>query len=156
MIDIEAGLSQCWTFRMPPDFCASAGPEPTRTIIKAPTEAMAVRLRFIELFAPFVSCALFVEPYVFQPYPVVDRVHHHRVALDVGMPAGARAAVIEDRTGDVLGQLLLDLPDQLLALLLVELHRLPVDHLVELGTAVAVVVGLGIAGVELVERLIRV
>ncbi len=47
-------------------------------------------------------------------------------------------------------------PHQLLALGLVELHRLPLDHLVELGIAIAVVVALGAAGEVLVEGLVRV
>jgi hypothetical protein len=96
-----------------------------------------------------------VEPDVFHAQPIVDRVDEHRVAGDVGVPAGAGSAVIEDRAGDVLGHLLLDLPDDLPTLLLVAFHRLSVNQLVELGAAIAVIVALGITGVVLVERLIR-
>src|SRR4051812_12999563 len=95
-----------------------------------------------------------VEPDVFHAQPIVDRVDEHRVAGDVGVPAGAGNAVIEDRAGDVLGHLLLDLSDDLPTLLLVAFHRLSVK-LVELGAAIAVIVALGITGVVLVERLIR-
>ena len=42
-----AGLSQCWIFKMPPDFWASAGPAPATAIIKAPAAAPAHRFRVI-------------------------------------------------------------------------------------------------------------
>jgi len=64
--------------------------------------------------------------------------------------------VVDDRPGAILGQPLLDLPYQLLALLLVELVRLPVDQLVNFGIAIAVGVVLGPAGVGLVENLVGV
>jgi hypothetical protein len=96
-----------------------------------------------------------VEPYVFHAHPVVDRVDEHRIALDVGAPAGAGDAVVKDRAGDVFGHLFLDFPDELPTLLLVAFHGLSVNQLVELGAAIAVVVAFGITGVVLVERLVR-
>src|ERR1051325_10810003 len=141
-----AGLSQCWTFSTPPDFCATAG----AATISAPTAMNRHRTRCIFEAPPL----LLVEPHVFHTEPVVNRVHRHRVALDVRVPAGARDAVVEHRPRDILGQLLLDLPHHLPALLLIGLHRLPLDHLVQFGIAVAVVIAFGIAGVVLVERLV--
>ena len=64
--------------------------------------------------------------------------------------------MVDDRPSAILGQPLLDLPYQLLALLLVELVRLPVDQLVNFGIAIAVGVVLGPAGVGLVENLVGV
>src|SRR5882672_6948375 len=72
------------------------------------------------------------------------------------MPAGPGAVVPEDRAGRVLRQLALDRPHQLLALLLIEFHRLLVDHLIELRIAVAVVVALRSTSEILVQGLVRV
>src|SRR5262249_11995904 len=128
----------------------------SRTVLRARGGAtFPARLRRSCSRSPANADASPVEPHVFHAQPVVDRVDEHRVALDVGTPAGAGDAVIENRTGDVLGHFLLDLPDQLPAFLLVAFHRLPVDQLVELGAAIAVVVALGVTGVVLVERLVR-
>src|SRR5262249_49592593 len=74
---------------------------------------------------------------------VVDAVDHRRIALDVGMPAGARAALVQNRPGDVLGQAALDLEHDRLALLLIGLHRLLLEKLVEVAVAIAVVVAGG-------------
>src|SRR5712664_1539606 len=59
---------------------------------------------------------LFVEPGVFEAPAVVIAIDHHRVALEIGLPAGRRHRIEDDRPGAVLGQLALDLPHQLLAL----------------------------------------
>src|SRR6478672_371030 len=74
---------------------------------------------------------------------VVDAVDHRRIAFDVGMPAGARAAVVQNRPGDVLGQAALDLEHDRLALLLIGLHRLLLEQFVEVAVATAVVVAGG-------------
>ena len=55
-----------------------------------------------------------------------------------------------------LAQLPFDVPHQGFALVLVGLHRLPVDHLVDLGIAVFIVVPLGTARVVFIEILVRV
>src|SRR5438105_12295510 len=72
------------------------------------------------------------------------------------MPAGTGTVVPEDRPGCLLRQLALDRPNQILALDRVELHRLPVDHLVELRAAITVVIALGAASEVFVKRLVRV
>src|SRR5215204_7625522 len=103
---------------------------------------------------PARARGLFVHPDVFHAPAVVDAVRHDRQTLDVGLPAVAGRRVEDDRASSVLGKLLLDFPDQRLALVLVGLHRLLVDHLVELGVAVFVVVALRTAHVVLVEILV--
>src|SRR5207302_8890722 len=100
--------------------------------------------------------ALSVEPEILEAEAVVDAVDHHRHPLDLGMLACRLSGVEDDRTGAVLGQPLFDFPHQLLALFLVGFRRLPVDQLVELGTAVAGVVALCRADVVLVELLVGV
>ena len=89
----------------------------------------------------FTQCRrLFVEPNIFHAPAVEDAVDHGRPPLDIGLPAGRAAVVKNDRPGAVLGQLALDLSHKLLALLGVGLDRLPIDQLVHLGTAIAVIV----------------
>src|SRR5215467_4205933 len=70
-----------------------------------------------------------LQPDLFHAHAVVDAVDHRRVALDVILPAGAGAVVVEHRPGHVLGQPPLDVPHHVLALLLIGLPRLGVDHL---------------------------
>ena len=62
----------------------------------------------------------------------------------------------DDRPGAVFLQLAVDFPDDLLALLLIGLGRLPVDQRVDLPIAVAGVVALRAADVVLVELLVRI
>src|SRR5207244_3320730 len=76
-----------------------------------------------------VACSnLLVQPHVLITIAVVGAVHHDGNALDIGLPAGAHAAVEDDRAGRVFLKFLVDLPDQLLALGDVGLHRLLVDR----------------------------
>src|SRR6266699_1929809 len=98
-----AGLSQCWILSIPPDFCASAILPLESNSNRAPNAAQLDSLLPIIAFSP--SCAdLFVEPHIFHAVAVVDAVHHRRVALDVGMPAGAGAVVVNHRARHVLSQ----------------------------------------------------
>src|SRR5262249_46382176 len=73
-----------------------------------------------------------------------DPALFHDAAIDrhIGAPTGPGPIVPEDRPGCVFRQFAFDRPHHFLALLLVEFHRLPVDHLVELRIAVAVIVAL--------------
>ena len=73
------------------------------------------RIRAVQRMA--LQRTLLVQPHVLVTIAVIGAVHHDGDALDIGLPAGALAGVEDDRTGDVLLQLLVDLPDQLLALL---------------------------------------
>src|SRR5712691_13333675 len=47
-----AGLSKNGTLRIPPDFCATAGPATNKTASTGPTVANAPRLRFIFVYLP--------------------------------------------------------------------------------------------------------
>ncbi len=60
----------------------------------------------------------------------------------------------DDRTRDVLLQLLVDLPDQLFALLDIGLFRLLVEQLLDVLVTIVGIVPLRAAGVVLVERLV--
>src|SRR5690348_8484400 len=129
-----AGLSQCWTLNVPPDFCASAMLPVESTSSRAPAAVQFDSLHPIIGF--LLPCQLFVEPYIFHAVAVVDAVHHRRVVLDVGMPAGAGAVVVNHGARHIFSEAALDLPYQLLAFLLVGLHRLLVEQFVDLGIAV--------------------
>jgi len=74
-------------------------------------------------------------------------------ALHLGLPAAGVATEVQHRADHVLLQAAVDLPHELLALLLVGLHRLLVDQLVDLLVAV-VHVGARAAHVALVELLV--
>src|SRR5262249_37233229 len=95
-------------------------------------------LLFLCLLAPVDK--LLVEPDVFHAIAVVDAVDHRHEPLDIRLRAGPTARIEDDRPGTVLGQTPLDLPDELSALGLVSLGRLPVDQRVDLGTAIARIV----------------
>src|ERR1700730_13866176 len=99
---------------------------------------------------------LLVQPHIFHPQSVVDAVDHRHVVLDVGLPAGPRAVVIEHRPGDVFGQAALVFPDHFPSFCLVGFHRLLVEQFVYLGVAVAVVVAFRAAGIILIECLVGV
>src|SRR6516162_8826934 len=89
---------------------------------------------------PMDAAGLIVEPDVFHAPAVEDAVDHYRPPLDMGLPTGCATVVKDDRPRTVFRQLPLDLPHQLLALLRVGLDGLLIDQLVDLGTAVAVIV----------------
>src|SRR3954466_5778776 len=82
------------------------------------------------------------EPPIFHPPAIVLAVDHDRDALQLRLPAGRGAEVVDDRPGPVFLQLPVDLPNEALAFLLIALLGLPVEHLLQLGIAVAGVVTL--------------
>ena len=93
---------------------------------------------------------------VFHAPAVEEAVDQQRQPLYMRPPAGSATIVEDDRPGDVFGQFSLDLPHQLLALFRVGLARLPIDQLVNLGAAVAIIVQLAAAPVEQAENLVGV
>ena len=93
--------------------------------------------------------SLLVQPHVLVTIAIIRAVHHDGDALDIRLPARAPAAVEDDRTSDVLLQLLVDLPDQLLALLDIRFLRLLVEQLFDVLVAVVRVVPLRAAGIVL-------
>src|SRR5262245_10605411 len=97
-----------------------------------------------------------VQPYILVAVAVVGAVDHDGHALDVGMPAGRLPHVQDDRPRHVFLNLLVDLPDELLALLRIALHRLLVEQLLQLLVAIMGVIALGSAGVILVKSLIGI
>jgi hypothetical protein len=99
---------------------------------------------------------LFVEPDVFHAPAVVDAVDHDGQAPDLGVPAIAAPAEVKQRLGVVVDEAALDLSDDALAFFLVRLPRLLLDHPVDLGVAIAVVVADPAAGVVLVKNRIGV
>src|SRR5215468_4430463 len=151
-IDMLAGLSGLYILRMPPCFWANAVPLPNITISSALAAIAAPSVDFIYV-AP---CLLFVEPDVFHAPAVVDAVDHQCQPLDLGPPTDPSAIVVDDRPRVVLRQLAFDFPRQGFALLLIGLHRLLVDQLVDCRIAVAVIVSFGTAGVILIQALIGV
>src|SRR5438477_12329555 len=93
---------------------------------------------------------LAVEPPIFHAPAIVLAVDHDRYALELRLPAGRGAKVVDDRPRAILLQFLVDVPDQALALLLVGFRRLFLEQLLELAVAVAGVVALRAAAVLLV------
>src|ERR1700737_158260 len=74
----------------------------------------------------------------------------------IGVAAGARAGVENDGARPLFLKLLVDLPDQLLALRNIGLHRLLAEQLLDILVAVIGVVPLRIAGIVLVKRLVGI
>src|SRR5258708_4638604 len=99
---------------------------------------------------------LFIEPRLLETPAVEDAVDLGRDPVHPRVPAGGEIVAPDDRAGGVLGQLLVDLPDQLLALFLVRLDRLLLVHLFELGVAIVRVVALRAARIVLEEIGVRV
>ena len=77
-----------------------------------------------------------VQPDILETPVVVDAVFLPHVVLDLRMPALRGAAVIQNRAGDIVGQLALDLPDDLAALIVVTLLTLRGQQRVDLKIAV--------------------
>src|SRR5580704_9666202 len=96
---------------------------------------------------------LTVEPGVFETPAIVIAVDHHRVPLEIRLPAGGRDGIEDRRPRTVLRQLPFDLPHGLLALLDIGLRRLPLDQRVDLLATITGVVALGAAHEVLVELL---
>src|SRR5437762_186738 len=94
---------------------------------------------------------LFIEPDVFHAPAVENAVDHRAQPFDIRLPASCAAAVKDDWPGDILGQLALDLPQDLFAPRRVTLARLVLDQLVDLGVAVAVPIDARTAAVEYFE-----
>src|SRR5882672_3354423 len=106
---------------------------------------------------PGLWCSrLLIQPHILVAIAVIRAVHHDGDALDVRLPARALAAVEDDRAGDVFLKLLVDFPNQLLALGDVGLLGLLVEQLLDVLVAIVGVVPFGIAGVVLIERLVRI
>src|SRR5437763_1835562 len=154
-----AGLSRCAMCKTPPGCCAESGRALAISNAPATMASPATRRRVIEppvyFFIEFLI-ELLVEPGVFEPPAVVIAVHHHRVPLEIGLPAGRRNGVKDRRPRPVLRQLLFNLPDQPLALVVVGFHRLLVDQIVDFLVAIAGVIALGAADEVLVKLLVRV
>src|SRR5437763_7715955 len=154
-----AGLSRWAMCKTPPGCCAESGRALAISNAPATMASPATCRRVIEppvyFFIEFLI-ELLVEPGVFEPPAVVIAVHHHRVPLEVGLPAGGRHGVEDRRPRSVLRQLLFDLPDEPLTLVVIGFHRLLVDEIVDLLAAIAGVVPLGAADEVLVELLVGV
>src|SRR5439155_2315267 len=99
---------------------------------------------------------LFIQPRLLETPAVKDAVDLGRDPVHPRVMAGGEVVAPDDRAGGVLGQLLVDLPDQLLALLLVRFDRLLLVHLFEFGVAIVGVVALRTARVMLEEIGVRV
>src|SRR5262249_26097857 len=101
--------------------------------------------------SPRGTPALLDEPDVLEAPIVEDAVVVQDEAFDLRLPAGGSAIVGNDGARKLFGELAFDVPNELLALFLVELTRLRVDHRVHVLVAVLRVVALRLAGIVLVE-----
>src|SRR5204862_3487045 len=102
------------------------------------------------------GCRSAVEPPIFHAPAIVLAVDHDRYALELRLPAGGGAEVVDDRSRAIFLQFLIDVPDQALTLLLVGFRRLLLEQLLEIAVAIAGVVALRAAAVILVEHLVGV
>src|SRR6516162_7332347 len=107
-------------------------------------------------FSPRFSSWIFVDPDVFHTKIVDDAVDHHRPTLYLRLPTIREPIVKDDRPRTVLRQFPFDLPHQLLAFSFVVFYRLLVEHLFELGIAIAGVVACGTAGVIFIKLLVGI
>src|SRR3954464_6208745 len=90
---------------------------------------------------------LLIQPDVLEAGVVVDAVVVHRKTFHIWLPAGAAAVVLDDGPRRVLDQQVLDIPDDLLALGLVDFLGLLEDQSVDLRVAIFGVVPRRLAGV---------
>src|SRR5262249_44347880 len=97
-----------------------------------------------------------VQPHVFEAPVVIDAVVMQDEALDRRLPASRRAIVGDDWSCQILRKLALNRPYKLLALLLIDFLRLPIDQSVNFLVAILGVVALRVAAVVLVKVHIRV
>src|SRR5260370_24694998 len=70
------------------------------------------------------AALLFIEPEVFEAPAIVDAVDHDCQTLDPGLPAGAAGREKDHRGDRSFRQYPFELPDDLLALFRIGLHRL--------------------------------
>src|SRR5580692_6433945 len=73
------------------------------------------------------NCLLFIEPNILHAPAVEQAVDHDCQSLQLGLPAGREAIVVEDRSSTILLQFLVDFPNEMPALLLISLHRLLIE-----------------------------
>src|SRR5947207_1484180 len=104
------------------------------------------------------SCkaSLFVEPHILHAPAVEQAVRHDRQSLQLGVPAGREAVVVQDRSSTILLQFPVDVPYETPTLLLIALHRLLIEQLVHLGITIPGVITVGPAGVILIELRVGV
>src|SRR5207237_4072149 len=98
--------------------------------------------------------SLAVEPDVFHAPAIIGAVDHHRDVLDLRLPAGGLARVIDDRAYPFLDHPALDIPHDPLALFRIGFNRLLVDQRLDLGVAIAGVVARRFTDIALVEDLV--
>src|SRR5262249_20070962 len=93
------------------------------------------------------TAVLFVQPRVLEPGVIIDAVGVGGVALDVGVPAVPRQAVLDDWPRGILDQDTLNLPNQLAPLLPIDLLRLFCQQLIDFRIAILGVIPLRLAGI---------
>ena len=93
-----------------------------------------------------------LEPKALEAVAVVDAVNHSGQPVQSRPPADRRLIVEQDGTRVVFDQLPFNLPHQFLALIDIDLRRLLVDQLVDLGIAVAGVVAQRAGIIVLIKR----
>src|SRR5260221_6226032 len=145
--------------KLPDDFSFPLLPDlqcPTQPLADLSVAGVAVSLLLPRFRFGAAAAGRLFEPEILVPVAVVDAVDHDGHSLDLRMSAGRLAWVEDDRAGDVLDQLPLDFPDQLLALFPIRFSRLAVDQLIDLPITVGGVVAVGRAGVAFIELFIGV
>src|ERR1700720_3487962 len=77
---------------------------------------LSVAIWLLQAYSTSAPLPLFVEPHILEAPAIVLAVGHHRQPLDLGLPAGRGAQVVDDRARQVFLQLVVDIPHQLFAL----------------------------------------
>src|SRR5438874_3464108 len=97
-----------------------------------------------------------LEPDILHTPAVKQAVGHNCQSLELRLPARREAIMEQDGSSSILLQPLVDFPNKMPALVLIRLHRLSVEQLVDLGIAIRGIVTVRAAGVILVELRVGV
>src|SRR5437764_1894858 len=96
----------------------------SRVLRHAVFRRVSLPRRQLPLSRPSRDDSLFVEPHVFEAPAIVLAVGHYRQPLDLGLPAGRGAQVIDDRARQILLQFIIGVPREPFALARIGFHRL--------------------------------
>ena len=97
-----------------------------------------------------------IQPDIFHSPAVVDAVHLQFETIDIWRPACRFPHVVEDRASDVFLNAPVDFPHEFVPLRRVSLHRLLIDHAIDLVAAIPGVIPFGVTDVVLIEILVRI
>src|SRR6516162_8678050 len=99
---------------------------------------------------------LVVEPNPFHTPAVEYAVDHRGKSLNLWLPAGGGTRVMDNWSSDLVRQFFFNFPYQVPTLLLIYLHRLLIEHSLDITATISRVVEFSTAPVVLIEYSIRI